>query len=664
MNDPRPTPTIQAETEADPAVGPIVAAGADPGKSRDDRDGEVDAGPSPDQEVATAPNEGGLADLASNPTELDAPEPCKGETASIVGDASAPVPTMEAPPDAVAGSDLEAGDTLEELVLPSLVNAPAVLASGAQVGPERRLRVGQHLDTTGQVNRYAATWREEDGQEMAVELREAPADHLGLQREAEILASLQYAMLPRAHQTWLEDGRRYLVVDRVDGETLDAALRSGLSTERALSVAIQLTQAVRRLQQAGWALLGLTPADVVLGQPLRIVRLGQAERIGATPTRALDRPGYSAPELAYGEAVTGQEDVYTLGAIVYQALAGQPLLQRGVDLAELADGIRLPGGPQLLAAVLAPAEDRPDVDALYQQLLALKRRHAASSPSLEVASATTLGLNPTRLANEDSSCYAIWARTGEDGAGETALLCVADGMGGMEAGEVASQTAVQVVMHDAVGMLWPPSEHRQEPTSEHDDQQSAEVGARPGPRIDAAALVRRAATAVHAAAQGRQLGTTITCVVVHDGELTLAHVGDTRAYLLRGGTLTHLTFDHSLVAAMVASGVITAEEAKGHPDSNKVLRSLGSQRELPPRYVDGLEAAYGVPSLRLEIGDWLLLCSDGVWGTVDDPEIQVILVEALDAQNAARALVNRAIQAGAPDNATAVAARCVQRPVL
>jgi serine/threonine protein phosphatase PrpC len=248
----------------------------------------------------------------------------------------------------------------------------------------------------------------------------------------------------------------------------------------------------------------------------------------------------------------------------------------------------------------------------------------------------------------------------------------------MEAGEVASQTAVNVVMRGAVEMLWPanpaedsPATTPTEPTESpypimrgvqgwptNGEANDAPFGA----RIDPAALVRRAATAVHAAGQGRNLGTTITCIAVHDGELTLAHVGDTRAYLLRDGVLTRLTNDHSLVAAMVASGVISAEEAEGHPDSNKVLRSLGSQRELPAGYVDGLEAAYGQPVLRLEPDDRLMLCSDGVWGTVPDREIQVVLTEALSCQNAARALVERAIQGGAPDNAAAVVARCVQRP--
>ena len=584
--------------------------------------------------------------------------------------------TAEQPDDATEAADT--GGDLEELVLPSLVSAPEPLAPGTEIGPEGRLRVVEHVGTRGRVNRYAATWRQDDGREIAVELREGPPDHAGLQREAEILTSVQYAMLPRTYLACEEAGRWYLAVDRLDGETLDRALSAGLPVDRALSIVLQLTQAVRRLHLAGWALLGLTPADVSLGQPIRIAHLGQAGPVGEPPPQALQVAGYSAPELAYRETVTGKEDVYTLGAMLYYALTGRPPADSGVEAADLPDTLRLPGGPQLLADVLTPADDRLDLEALYRRLLDLKGRHVAVSLSLEVASATSVGLNPTRLVNEDSCCHAVWSRTGADGAQETALLCVADGMGGMEAGEVASQTAVSVVMREAVGMLWPAPdvagsspapavEPAEGPYPVIRGVQGWPRAAEPTDppitgRLDPAALVRRAATAVHAAAQGRNLGTTITCVAVHDGELILAHVGDTRAYLLRDGVLTRLTSDHSLVAAMVASGVISAEEAEGHPDSNKVLRSLGSQRELPEGYVDGLEAAFGAPSLRLEAGDVLMLCSDGVWGTVNDAEIQVALTEALDAQNAARALVERALEGGAPDNATAIVARCVQRP--
>jgi protein phosphatase len=518
--------------------------------------------------------------------------------------------------DEATSADAAGDGFLDELVLPSLVSAPEPLTAGAEIGADRRLRVIEHVGTRGRVNRYAAVWRHDNGEEIEVELREGPPKHAGLLRETEILTGVQYAMLPRSYAAWEASDRRYLAVDRLNDTSLEAALASGLPVEQSLSIVLQLVQVVRRLHRAGWALLGLTPADVSFGEPVRIEHLGQAGRIGELPPQALQVAGYSAPELAYRETVTGKEDVYTLGALLYYALAGQPLSGSEIDSEDLSERVRLPGGPQLLADALAPADERIDVDALYRRLLALKSRHAETALSLEVAGATTLGLNPTRLTNEDSCCYAVWSRTGATGAGETALLCVADGMGGMEAGEVASQTAVAVLMRGAVTTLWPPSadaapsspgESAMPPPALTNEQVPAagsgttDAG---GPRLDPAALVRQAATAVHAAARGLELGTTITCVTVHDGELTLAHVGDTRAYLLRDGVLARLTADHSLVAAMVASGVISAEEAQGHPDSNKVLRSLGSQRELPEGYVDGLDDAYGAPSLRLAPDDW------------------------------------------------------------
>jgi protein phosphatase len=418
----------------------------------------------------------------------------------------------------------------------------------------------------------------------------------------------------------------------------------------ALSVILQLVQVVRRLHRSGWALIGLSPADVYLGQPLRLVRLGHAMRIGEAMPRSLQVAGYSAPESAHQAVVTGKEDVYTLGAILYHALAGRPLPELGAEEAAVEEHVTLPGGPQILAGALAPAEDRMDLERLYQSLLALRQRLDAVALELEVASATTVGLNPTRLANEDSCGYVTWSSLTAEGASYCALLCVADGMGGMDAGEIASRAALESVLGAASSSLAPGSGAR-------GGTSGPEGGSR---RLDPVALVSRAAAAVHAAAGGRQTGTTMTCVVVQDGLLTLGHVGDTRAYHLRAGALTRLTTDHSLVAALVASGVISSEEAIGHPDSNKVLRSLGSQRELPEGYVDGLEAATGQRELTLRPGDVLVICSDGVWGQVLDAEIQAIVASSAGCSAAARALVDRALLAGAPDNATAIVARCVE----
>jgi serine/threonine protein phosphatase PrpC len=598
-------------------------------------------------------------DRGAAPTRDPAPEAPAPEAASADPPARAPDPAAEAArqaaphagavgqPEVPRAGELDGGtaDQLEELVLPSQVQATAPLAAQTTLGPDGRLRVARLVEARGRVNRYAATWHGEEGSDVAVELREGPIDHPGLRREVEVLAEVRYGMLPRTYATFENDGRRYVALERIDGPTLAAALADGVTPEQALAIALQLCQVVRRLHQSGWALVGLTPADVRLGQPLRITQLGSAVRIGEPPPHALHVAGYSAPELAHPAPVTGKEDVYTLGAILHHALAGRPPSEAGAELAGLGASVVLPGGPQLLARALAPADERADLEELYRQVLDLKQRLAGGPLGIEVASDTTVGLNPTRPVNEDACGYVLSSLAEAGARSDRALLCVADGMGGMEAGEVASRTALRTILAAAAPPPGPPTDGADAPPAQW-------------PRLDLVELVRRAATAVHAVGRGREMGTTVTCVEIRDGELTLAHVGDTRAYLLRDGVLTQLTTDHSLVAAMVASGVLRPEEARGHPDSNKVLRSLGSQRELPDRYVDDLAVTHGRPTLVLEPGDWILLCSDGVWGSVDDGRVTEILTEALDCPTAARALIDQALRAGAPDNAAVVVARC------
>jgi PPM family protein phosphatase len=615
-----------------PPLAPLSEAGELPTLGGDpDPTGVALPADAPPADPAALPADAPPDDRAASPLDAPRADPAAAPAASPV------VQGHDAEAEADGGNaSTEPGgiepDRLEELLLPSSVQPPLALAPGTMLGPEGEIRVDRFLGARGRTNRYAATMRDAAGAEAAIELREAPADDAGITREAEVLERTHYAMLPRLRAAFVApDGTRYLALEAPgQGQTLAQALQAGLPPDQAVGVVLQLAQAVRRLHQAGWALIGLAPSDVVLGDPLRLMQLGSAIPIGETPLEARHVAGYSAPELAHRAPVTGKEDVYTLGAVLYHALARQPLPESGAELGGLSSVIQTPGAPQLLASALAPDDERIDLDELYRMLLELKQRVADVTWSLQVATATTVGLNPTRTTNEDSCGFLVWSAAGAEGLSQRALLCVADGMGGMEAGEVASATALQTIMAGALE-----------------------------PDIDPVALIRRAAPAVHAAGQGRQMGTTATCVQVADGTLTLGHVGDTRAYLLRDGVLTQLTADHSLVAAMVASGVLSKAEARGHPDSNKVLRSLGSQRELPDGYVDGLEAAFDRPSLQLRAGDRLLLCSDGVWGMVEDDQIRTILSEALDAPTAANVLVDRALQAGAPDNATALVARCV-----
>ena len=206
------------------------------------------------------------------------------------------------------------------------------------------------------------------------------------------------------------------------------------------------------------------------------------------------------------------------------------------------------------------------------------------------------------------------------------LFAVADGMGGHQGGEVASNLALR--------SLEPLAE---EPPPDGDK----------APRL--ADVVREANRTVLTKASGDPslagMGTTLTVVLAGKGSrIHLAHVGDSRAYLLRGTEFTQLTRDQTVVQRLVDEGRITPEEAEIHPQRSILTNALGVDREIQ---VD--EASY-----ELTVGDRLLLCSDGLSGMVPEEEIKRILVEHEDPQEACDVLVRAANEAGGQDNITAV----------
>ncbi len=215
-----------------------------------------------------------------------------------------------------------------------------------------------------------------------------------------------------------------------------------------------------------------------------------------------------------------------------------------------------------------------------------------------------------RRANEDS--YFVRAP----------LFVVADGMGGAQAGEVASGLAAETF---ARGLA-------DEGTSEQ--------------RLEE--RVREANRRIHERQQGDRslhgMGTTITAAHLDGDELALAHVGDSRAYLLRDGELTRLTRDHTLVEELVRRGELTEQEAAEHPQRSIITRALGPEDEVE---ID-------LQTHRVHAGDLVLLCSDGLTGMIDEQEVQEILATAPSLPDAGRALVAAANQAGGRDNITVV----------
>ncbi|HLM54594.1 MAG TPA: Stp1/IreP family PP2C-type Ser/Thr phosphatase [Pyrinomonadaceae bacterium] len=246
---------------------------------------------------------------------------------------------------------------------------------------------------------------------------------------------------------------------------------------------------------------------------------------------------------------------------------------------------------------------------------------AANQPAYEIVASVQTDKGCVREINEDSGRLVRPndARLLEE---RGLLLVVADGMGGHSAGEVASQMAV-----DLISRLY------------YQSQGDALAALR-----DAVSEAnRRIFSAAAADESKRGMGTTCTALAIRGGEATVAHVGDSRCYMVRGGDIYQLTEDHSAVMEMVRHGLISKEEARTHEDKNVILRALGTTPEV--------EVAMAEPFAVRE-GDRLLLCSDGLHDLVTDEEIGQTLAGADDLHAAGQQLIELAKGRGGHDNIT------------
>ncbi len=225
-----------------------------------------------------------------------------------------------------------------------------------------------------------------------------------------------------------------------------------------------------------------------------------------------------------------------------------------------------------------------------------------------VGAATDVGKVRTR--NEDS--YLV----------DAPLYVVADGMGGHRGGDVASQLTVET-LRDARPEWGPPG----------------------GELMEAVRNANRVVYDRSAADRDlRGMGTTVTALQIAGDAGRIVHVGDSRAYLLRDGSLQQLTQDHTLVQQMVDEGQLDADDAERHPARHIMTRALGVE---PQVQIDEL-------TLDLHTGDRLLLCSDGLSGMLTSDDIRALLGRDSDAQETAEALVALAVERGGEDNVTVV----------
>lgn len=231
--------------------------------------------------------------------------------------------------------------------------------------------------------------------------------------------------------------------------------------------------------------------------------------------------------------------------------------------------------------------------------------------------------------------------------GERKLVVLADGMGGYQAGEVASQLAVDVVRDDSSNL----------------DLSEAELG-RIDPDTGTSVAMRQLRSAIEKAnnricsvARGREelngMGTTIVAARFYDGRVGIAHVGDSRCYRLRERALEQLTRDHSYVQDQLEKGLISEEDAKNSPQKNLITRALG---------IDAIAEA-DVREYRTRPGDLFLLCSDGLSDLVDDQVIQTALATEKSPSDHIKFLIDKANANGGRDNISIIIVRVGDPPV-
>lgn len=211
------------------------------------------------------------------------------------------------------------------------------------------------------------------------------------------------------------------------------------------------------------------------------------------------------------------------------------------------------------------------------------------------------------------------------------LLLVCDGMGGAAAGDLAARIAAEAMKQQLIGAGPTVAEHPDE------SLKSAVVEANGAILAEAKA---------HPAARG--MGTTCTAAIVLPDRLSVAQVGDSRAYLLRDGRLQRLTRDQTMADQLVDAGELRPEQIATYPYRHILVQAVGTQSTI--------EAI--TSEARLQRGDRILLCSDGLHGPVSDDEIARILGAPTDINRVANGLIQAALAAGGPDNVTVVVADC------
>ena len=253
-------------------------------------------------------------------------------------------------------------------------------------------------------------------------------------------------------------------------------------------------------------------------------------------------------------------------------------------------------------------------------------------PQLIVGVAHSVGIQ--RDQNEDALFTLKTSVVAGEKSFHFGLYIIADGMGGHENGEIASSVAIDRLASYVVRCLYLPLLSTANNIVELSFQEIMQTG-----------IIQAHQTIKKEALGG---GTTLTSALILGDQMTIAHVGDSRAYIFSSnGNLKLITHDHSLVKRLEEIGQISAEQAVTHPQRNVLYRALGQGEPFEP----------DITTFQIKPGEQILICSDGLWGLVSDTDMEAIIRTSDEPQHACQTLINLANSAGGPDNISVIIVR-------
>lgn len=413
------------------------------------------------------------------------------------------------------------------------------------------------------------------------------------------------------------DGRTYLALPypQYTGWHLwSDAQPSNFTPEQVMAFGEQLARGLDSLHRTGYTLNEPRPeaAHKVLieGDRANIIDLST---LSALPT----------DDGARRQAV--RDDIFFVTRLLYLLLTGRRLSRDTSQLSQLTDTPR-----SLRVAIQWSIKG--NYVAMAELLAHLQGRNL---PPLRLTSGKATHAGRVRDHNEDQ-LFAYEIYKGRSDQPLPAFYMVADGMGGHESGEVASDT-ISSALKDWLD----------EYSNRKSGRATQKLGELPDQALQTAVQAANEAVFKQAQRRGNNMGSTVTAMLVIGERAYIANVGDSRTYLYRGGQLRLLTRDHSLVYSLYQAQQISYDDIYTHPQRNQIYRSLGEQPTVDVEvFIEPLAA-----------GDVLLLCSDGLWEMVRDKQLKDILHKARQPQEAAEKLIDAANLSGGEDNISAVVVR-------